>query len=263
MISAVTYVPRTPPRHPRSAPPPRTPQWVYHARRLAALALVVLLIVVPVRCASRDDGSVPPPEAETSAEATAVTSEPEVRRQAESSIPASRPVELVVPVIGLRAGFEEGDCRVVDGAIDPRSMDKACAYTAEDRPYSLPGTDADDIVVVAGHTGAGVNAVFNKLYDGSASRHTVAVGDTLFIRTEDSGEDWLEYEATDLHDPDKNALAGDPAIWGDGPMPGRLLTISCIQPANLLADSVRNAVVGWQLKGTVTGQEVETAFTPR
>lgn len=263
MISAVTYVPRTPPQHPRSAPPPAgTPQWVYHARRLGALALLILLIAVPVRCATRDDDPVPEtPTAETSAGEE--TSAPEVRRQAESSIPASRPVELVVPVIGLRAGFEEGDCRVVGGAIDPRSMDKACAYTAEDRPYSLPGTDADDIVVVAGHTGAGVNAVFNKLYDGSASRHTVAVGDTLFIRTEDSGEDWLEYVATDLHDPDKNALAGDPAIWGDGPMPGRLLTISCIQPANLLADSVRNAVVGWQLKGTVTGDEVETAFNPR
>ena len=33
-------------------------------------------------------------------------------------------------------------------------------------------------------------------------------------------------------------------------MPGRLLTISCIQPANPLKAAVRNAVVGWQFEGT-------------
>ena len=172
-------------------------------------------------------------------------------------------MEMVVPVLGLRAGFEQGDCRVVDGKIDPKSMDKACALTGQDYPYELPGTNAGDIVVVAGHTGAGVDAVFNKLYDGKAERHTVAEGDTLFVRTETSGEDWLKYTATDLHDPDKGALASNTEIWGTGPMPGRLLTISCIQPANLLADSVRNAVVGWQLAGTATDDEVEMAFEPR
>ena len=46
-------------------------------------------------------------------------------------------------------------------------------------------------------------------------------------------------------------------------MPGRLLTISCVQPSNLLANSVRNAVVGWQLEGTATDDEVETVFQPR
>lgn len=168
-----------------------------------------------------------------------------------------------MPVLGLRAGFEGADCRVVDGKIDPKSMDKACALTGQDYPYELPGTNAGDIVVVAGHTGAGVDAVFNKLYDGKAERHTVATGDTLFVRTETSGEDWLKYTATDLHDPDKGALASNTEIWGTGPMPGRLLTISCIQPANLLADSVRNAVVGWQLAGTATDDEVEMAFEPR
>lgn len=187
----------------------------------------------------------------------------EPRRQAAASIAQGRPVEMVVPVLGLRAGFEQADCRVVDGKIDPKSMDKACALTGEGYPYELPGTDAGDIVVVAGHTGAGVDAVFNKLYDGKAERHTVATGDTLFVRTETSGDDWLKYTATDLHDPDKGALASNAEIWGTGPMPGRLLTISCIQPANLLADSVRNAVVGWQLAGTATDDEVEMAFEPR
>lgn len=170
---------------------------------------------------------------------------------------------MVVPVLGLRAQFEASDCRVEDGAINPESLDKACALTGSQYPYALPGTDAQDIVVVAGHTGAGVSAVFNQLYDGKAQHHNVAPGDTLFMRTEASGEDWLKYTATDLHEPDKGALAGNPEIWGTGPMPGRLLTISCIQPANPLADSVRNAVVGWQLAGTVTGAEVDAAFQPR
>ena len=229
----------------------------YHVRRIVALLILFLLVRAGFKALLHDEPSDPP----AAAPETSVSAEP--RRQAAASIPQGRPVEMVVPVLGLRAGFEQADCRVVDGKIDPKSMDKACALTGESYPYELPGTDAGDIVVVAGHTGAGVDAVFNKLYDGKAERHTVAKGDTLFLRTETSGDDWLKYTATDLHDPDKGALAGNAEIWGTGPMPGRLLTISCIQPANLLADSVRNAVVGWQLAGTTTDDEVETAFEPR
>ena len=229
----------------------------YHVRRIAALLILFLLVRAGFKALLHDEPSDPP----VAAPETSVSAEP--RRQAAASIAQGRPVEMVVPVLGLRAGFEQGDCRVVDGKIDPKSMDKACALTGEGYPYELPGTDAGDIVVVAGHTGAGVDAVFNKLYDGKAERHTVATGDTLFVRTETSGEDWLKYTATDLHDPDKGALASNTEIWGTGPMPGRLLTISCIQPANLLADSVRNAVVGWQLAGTATDDEVEMAFEPR
>lgn len=234
----------------------------YHVRRIVALLIVFLLVRAGVHALLRDDPSDPPAqETSQSVQETSVSAAP--RRQAAASISQSRPVEMVVPVLGLRAEFEQADCRVVDGKIDPKVMDKACALTGEGYPYQLPGTDAGDIVVVAGHTGAGVNAVFNKLYDGKAERHTVAVGDTVFIRTESSGDDWLKYTATDLHDPDKGTLAGNAEIWGTGPIPGRLLTISCIQPANLLAESVRNAVVGWQLAGTVTDEEVEMAFEPR
>lgn len=231
----------------------------YHVRRLVALLIVILVIRAGAKALLHDAPSDPPPPEPT--QTTSVAAEP--RRQAASSIAQARPVEMVVPVLGLRAGFEQADCRVVDGKIDPKTMDKACALTGEGYPYALPGTDAGDIVVVAGHTGAGVNAVFNKLYDGKAEHHNVAPGDTLFLRTESSGEDWLKYTATDLHEPDKGTLAVNAEIWGSGPMPGRLLTISCIQPANPLADSVRNAVVGWQLAGVVTGEEVQAAFEPR
>ncbi len=158
--------------------------------------------------------------------------------------------EMAIPSIGVRAKFEDGACRVKDGAINPETMDLACTYTAKDKPYSLPGTNAPDIVVIAGHTGAGVSAVFNKLYDGASNRHTVHVGDKLYIRTASSGDNWLVYAATDLHDPNKEGLSSDSSIWGEGAMPGRLLTISCIQPANPLQAAVKNAVIGWKYQGT-------------
>ncbi len=171
--------------------------------------------------------------------------------QPDVRIAPSPAVEMWIPSIGLVAAFEDGPCRVRDGAIDPASLSRACTYTAPDRPYSLPASDAEDLVVVAGHTGAGVSAVFDGLYDGAADRHTVAVGERLYLRTEASGTRWLVYEATDLHQPSKDGLAQDPAVWGEAAMPGRLLTISCIQPANPLAAAVRNAVVGWQYLGVV------------
>ena len=135
-------------------------------------------------------------------------------------------------------------------------MTKACAYTSPNKPYELPGPGAGDLAVIAGHTGAGVPGVFDALYDSGADASRVAVGDVLYLRTEDSADAWLKYEATDVHAPQKAGLADDASIWGTGPMPGRLLTISCIQPPNLLADAVRNAVVGWQFVAIVPEAEM-------
>lgn len=167
-------------------------------------------------------------------------------------IEPSAAVEMFIPAIEVHAEFEDGSCRVKDGALNPETMTKACTYTAADRPYSLPGTNAPDITVIAGHTGAGVPGVFNNLYDGGANKHKVTLRDKLYLRTANSGDNWLVYSATDMHDPVKEGLAEDTTIWGEGPMPGRLLTISCIQPLNLLEASVRNAVVGWQFEGITT-----------
>ncbi|WJZ17094.1 hypothetical protein CGUA_02490 [Corynebacterium guangdongense] len=189
---------------------------------------------------------------------------------AAAQVAASPAVEMWIPSIELVAAFEEGPCRVRDGAIDPASLSRACTYTAADRPYSLPASDAADLVVVAGHTGAGLSAVFDELYDGANDRHTVSLGERLYLRTEASGARWLVYEATDLHDPAKEGLAQDPEVWGDSATPGRLLTISCIQPANPLAVAARNAVVGWQYLGVVeespagaeAGADGEPAYPP-
>lgn len=162
-------------------------------------------------------------------------------------IPDGRPLEMYVPAIGLVAGFEQESCRLVDGLIDPATLDLACAYIAPDRPYRLPGSNTDDIVVIAGHAGAGTDAVFDPLYNPDADHHNVQIGDVMYIRTETSGEHWLKYAVSDLHSPEKGSLSKDVSVWGEGATPGRLLTISCIQPA--FAPSVRNAVVGWQFAG--------------
>lgn len=185
----------------------------------------------------------------------------EVNEETIAPIAQSMPLEMVIPAINLRAAFEPGNCRFKNGAIDPASMDKACVFTAENRPYQLPGTATPDITVIAGHTGAGVPGVFNGLYDGAGDRHTVNVGDQLFLKTVESGERWLVYRATDLHSPDKQSLGEDESVWGAGPMPGRLLTISCIQPVNPLASSVKNAVVGWQFVGVSESKSGEQGMT--
>lgn len=177
-------------------------------------------------------------------------------------IAPSQPVEMYISSAGIHAEFDQQPCRVRDGAIDPENMGTACIYTAPDRPYSLPGTTAEDLVVIAGHTGAGVAGIFDNLYDGKSDRHMVAVGDALYLRTEASGADWLVYSATDLHSPEKSSLADDSDVWGDAAQPGRLLTISCIQPANLWQSAVRNAVVGWQFTGIAMPESVHPDATP-
>ncbi|OHF36335.1 hypothetical protein [Corynebacterium sp. HMSC074A01] len=213
----------------------RPPQWVFWVRRAAVLGVLVVVLMGIVALVSRCGGNEPEPPAQ---------------------VGQSRPVELRIPAIGLDAEFETGDCRVKDGALNPRAMTKACVYTAPDKPYELPGPGAGDLTVIAGHTGAGVPGVFDALYDSGADASRVSVGDALYLRTEDSAEAWLKYEATDVHAPQKAGLADDASIWGTGPMPGRLLTISCIQPPNLLADAVRNAVVGWQFVAVVPEAEL-------
>lgn len=273
-----TYVRRTPPplppREPRTqAPrtqtpralevqPPRRPHATRPRHRRAAKAAspsiasrignwwlslgklrLVLGVVATIAIAMTIQRTIAPPEGlETN----------EVAVEAAPVIEPAAALEMFIPAIDVHAEFEEGSCRVKDGAINPETMTKACTYTAADRPYSLPGTNAPDISVIAGHTGAGVPGVFNNLYDGGANEHKVALGDKLYLRTANSGNNWLVYTATDMHDPVKEGLAEDSSIWGEGEMPGRLLTISCIQPLNLLEASVRNAVVGWQYEGVTT-----------
>lgn len=216
-------------------------------RPLTALVLAAALPLAA--CSTSQEPAPEEPTRVTAAPPTVEATPPEAVEQ-------GWPVEMIIPKLGITAQFQDESCAVKDDAIAPNTLDEACVYVSPDKPYALPGSDSPDIVVVAGHTGAGVRAVFDKLYDGAADHHTVAIGDALYVRTATSGDRWLRYLATDLHDPEKGALPTDASVWGVGPTPGRLLTISCIQPANLLAQSVRNAVVGWQYDGVAEAGEV-------
>ena len=82
----------------------------YHIRRIVALLLIVLLL----RALLHDDHSAPSEPETPTGETTSAQAEP--RRHAAATIGASRPEEMVVPAIGLRATFEGADCRVVNGA---------------------------------------------------------------------------------------------------------------------------------------------------
>ena len=115
---------------------------------------VVIGIVATVLLASTINRVVNPPEGLETNEVTA---------EEAPAIDPSPAVELFIPAIEVHADFQDGSCRVVNGAINPDSMNKACTYTAEDRHYSLPATTAQDIVVIASHTGVGVPGVFNNL----------------------------------------------------------------------------------------------------
>ena len=241
----------------RSRPPRRSPRTAPEAGpRIPRVALVLGLVLVVLLALTFFALRHQEPDAPAAlSEAPTTTVEAPTIEQAAA-------VEMYIPAINVRAQFDEGACRTKDNALDPASLDKACTYTAADRPYSLPGTDAPDIVVIAGHTAAGVPAVFNNLYDGTRNEHKVHEGDKLYVRTAASGEKWLMYSATDFHDPVKEGLADDPDVWGTGPMPGRLLTISCIQPANLLEESVKNAVVGWSYEGVIDGADASNGAGP-
>ena len=155
----------------------RPPQWVFHVRRAVALAILLLIVILPVRACGgpKEEPEVVAPELPP------------------AHVAGSDPTALSIPSVGLNASFEKGPCRLIDGTVDPASLSKACVFTDPSKPYELPGSDAGDIVVIAGHAAAGVPAVFDKLYNPSAEAHTVAVGDAMYLRTEASGKWWLKY----------------------------------------------------------------------
>lgn len=215
--------------------------------RLRAMDVVVLLVVVAAFAVGAHVLGFGP-LSDSRAPAQRVDADVEVV-EPRDAVPASEPVEMAIPALGLRADVDAEACPLEDGALDPPRLDTACYYVAEDRPYSLPGTDAPDLTVLAGHAASGRDAVFNDLYDNAVETFTVEKGDELLVRTRADGDRWLVYEATDFHDIDKASLGGDGEVWGDGPRPGRMLTISCIQPRNPFAAATHNVIVGWTFAG--------------
>ncbi|GAB3086112.1 hypothetical protein CAQUA_01840 [Corynebacterium aquatimens] len=217
-------------------------------RRWTAIWLIVLFIVLFIRFCV-------PSEADRQLDQWREwAEEAERERQAYEAenpqVEPSMPVELAIPSAGMRGEFSQDVCRFEEGSVVPPTADRVCIFTSFDRPYTLPGTDARDIVVLAG------NDVFAPLYNGADKRLAVNAGDDLYLRTEKSGDQWLRYQALDLHNPSPENLDSSPEIWGDGPLPGRLLTV-----VNPDGDASAPAIVGWQLMGSATSQEVN-AFYP-
>ena len=239
---------RTPPARVHPAAPPRRfapqPPHVYRRRRRVAVLLLILLVLLFIRACVPSEH-----DREMKAwkeQANLATQQP---LDVGEEIPASRPVEMRIPGLDMTAEFEDKDCRLIEGAVVSSSADRACAFTVDDRPYVLPGTSSSDIVVLAGD--AADTGAF-RLLGGDQS---LSPGDSMYLETRESGGRWLKYQVTDLHKPYVGALPQTTEIWGNVPMPGRLLTIARIGDTGSSDDEVSFAVVGWQLQEVVDQPE--------
>lgn len=241
---------------PRKPEPPRRwkkqPRKVYIRRRWTAVALIVLFIILFIRfCVPSEQDKQLEQWRQWEQEAKQYR---EDFSQPAQTVEVSKPLEFAFPSVGTRGTFSPEPCRFEDGRILPPVPGEACIYIADDRPYALPGTDAHDIVVLAG------SEVFASLYNADQKAQTIIPGDELYLRTEVSGDNWLKYQAVDLHDASAGNLGGAPEIWGEGPVPGRLLTITVV-PGDPAASPDNGApIIGWQLMGVAAGDQVNAFF---
>ena len=114
--------------------------------------------------------------------------------------------------------------------------------------FAQPGTASPSLTVLAGHSSRHFDTVFNKLYvQGSALE-----GQTVYLRTEDSGDRWLAYRIERTYTPDKDDLPYLTAVWGgDGSSTsGRLVLVTC-QQTETSAASTANYVAVAQFVGVV------------
>ena len=138
-----------------------------------------------------------------------------------------------------------GGCRSV---IDPprNGPDFTGVFGCTD--FAQPGTASPSLAVLAGHSSQTFDTVFNKLYVQGAALE----GQTVYLRTEDSGDRWLAYRIEHTYTPDKNDLPYLTAVWGgDGSSTsGRLVLVTC-QQTDGAATSTANYVAVAQYVGVV------------
>ena len=131
-------------------------------------------------------------------------------------------------------------CNWVDGSIDPdrTKMEAACYATKRAKPYVLPGTQAKDVAVIAGHTMKQVKGdkrqiAFNPLRQWTRDRVMLRSGDAVELYTKASQKVAkscrLVYQVDKYWEIDKGRLAGADEVWGKKPMPNTLLLIGCKQ----------------------------------
>lgn len=239
---------RTPPAGVRPTPPPRRfapqPPHVYKRRRRVAVLLLVLFVLLFIRACVPSEH-----DREMKAWREQANQALEQPLDVGEEIAPSRPVEMRIPSLDMTATFDDKNCRVDGGAIVPASVDRACAFTADDRPYVLPGTSSGDIVVLAGDGGGA--GTFRSLGD----ERSLTPGASMYLKTRESGDRWLKYQVTDLHEPYMGALPDTADIWGNVPMPGRLLTIARAAGTGSSEGDASFVVAGWQLQGVADRPE--------
>jgi hypothetical protein len=190
-----------------------------------------------------------------------VTPEPTVDPTTKKAvvIKDSKPVELYFPRLKKHVLLDGKICPVTydengKPMLDPDRSDytKACYFVSPDYASELPGTNAPDVSIFAGHTWRNGAAAFNILYDWKKGQFLVRAGDEVWVKTIASGKRWLVYKATDTLKTAKYAAKGkvtlmnDPAVWGTKPTPGVLITVGCLQPKNTNLHSSENIVIKWK-----------------
>lgn len=185
---------------------------------------------------------------------TSQPSETPVTTVKKQFVAQSRPVEIYWPSLNVRRQIAEEVCPVAGQPpmIDPdrSKLMEACYLVGSKYVYELPGSEARDVVVLAGHTSRKRDTAFNPLYDWRNGRFTIALGQEMWVRTVASGDQWLVYRAVSTYTPGKyGGLMNDKEIWGSAPTPGVALTIGCAQPSDLSAHSSENIVIKWQFSG--------------
>lgn len=219
------------------------------------------------------------PSPRPQATATQAELEPETAERAESPAPTPRkkaikvagsvPVKLRFP--SIKDGGKvvtvpvAAKCNWVEGnTIDPdRSrMDAACYAVGNGKPYVLPGTQAKDVAVIAGHTMKQVKGdkrqiAFNPLRQWARNRVMLRIGDSVEVYTKASQKVAkscrLIYQVQKYWEVDKDKLATGKVsdeIWGKKTevLPNMALFIGCKQRQG--GPSLKNIVWRAKLVGT-------------
>lgn len=152
---------------------------------------------------------------------------------APAAVPASRPLRLEVPALGLVATVRASTAAEVaaaGGAVHPATLWEVVWWSGG----GAPGTDSDNTVYLYGHTWR-EPAVFNglrRLHDGDEVRLVTANG-------------VLRYLVDEVFTVAKPEFAGSPKVTAA--VPGRLLLVGCFRQTGEEATTTRNLVVTAQL----------------
>jgi LPXTG-site transpeptidase (sortase) family protein len=203
------------------------------AAALAAAAVTVLLASGPAGAPRAGPQLRAPGVA-----ATATTAAPDRTRVPEPAtgpvvVPASRPVRLEVPTLGLSAAVRASTAAEVaaaGGAVHPTTLWEVVWWSEG----GAPGTDADNTVYLYGHTWR-EPAVFNglrRLHRGDEVRVVTAHG-------------VLRYLVDDVFTVTKADFPTAPKV--SAVVPGRLLLVGCFRQTGGEVATTRNLVVTAQL----------------